>query len=253
MKIVAIGGGEIVKPNNSGGFDPAETTTIDKRIVELTEKANPKLLFIPTASGDSKDYFEKVKVHFSSLGCSKVDGLFLDDYQSPEEIEEKILGYDAIYVGGGNTLRMMNAWKRTGVDNALKKAAMQNIVLSGLSAGSICWFACGNSDSRKFTSGSDKLIKVTGLGLIEALHCPHFDAEPHRQADLKRMMQRTPKLIAIALDDCCALEVIDDKYKIVKSKESAKAYKAYWKSKNYIVEEMANHDYQTLGQLLKKI
>jgi dipeptidase E len=125
-------------------------------------------------------------------------------------------------------------------------------VLSGLSAGSICWFSFGNSDSRKFSSGSDKLVKVTGLGLIDALHCPHYDAESHRQADLKRMMKTTSK-VAIALDNCTALEVVDGKYRIIKSRASAKARKMYWKNGKYIIEEIpATESYTDVTELTHK-
>src|SRR5690606_6160908 len=111
---------------------------------------------------------------------------------------------DIIYVGGGNTLKMMTIWRRMGVDTLLKKAYRKGIILSGVSAGAICWFSYGNSDSRKFTSRSSQLIKVRGLELIPALFCPHYDVEKHRQNDLRKMMMKTPKIVAIALDNCCA-------------------------------------------------
>lgn len=121
-----------------------------------------------------------------------------------------------------------------------------------LSAGSICWFKYGNSDSRKFTSGSNKLIKVKGWGLIDALHCPHYDTEEHRQNDLKRMMKSTHKIIAIALENCCAIEIIDNQYRIIKSKNGAKAYKIYWNKWKYFKIEINNNDYLPLENLLKK-
>lgn len=252
MKIVAIGGGEIGRPKDSGGFYPIETTEIDKRILELTGKKNPKLLFIPTASYDSVDYFEVVKSYFLNLGCGKVDVLYIEDARAPKKLEKKILSSDAIYVGGGNTLRMMKIWRKFGIDKMLKKAASNDIVLSGLSAGSICWFSCGNSDSWKFSSGSEKLIKVSGLGLIDALHCPHYNTELFRQKDLKKMMKNTPRLVAIALDDCTALEVVNGKYRILKSKKNAKARKTYWKNNKYIIEEIENNNYMDLNELLQK-
>lgn len=85
---------------------------------------------------------------------------------------------DFIYVGGGNTLRLMTLLRRCGGDRLLDEAYKRGTVLSGVSAGGICWCSCGNSDSRKFTSGSDQLIKVTGLGYLPVLFCPHYDAEP---------------------------------------------------------------------------
>lgn len=252
-KIIAIGGGEIGRPNENGGFFPIETKKIDEEIIKQTEKKNPKLLFIGTASNDSEGYFNVVKKYFSKLGC-KVDKLCLiTEKPSKKKIEEKILSSDAIYVGGGNTLNLMTIWRKLGVDKILKKAHKKGIVLSGLSAGSICWFNYGNSDSRIFTSGSKKLIKVTGLGLINALHCPHYDVEKHRQKDLKRMMKNTFKIVAIALENCTALEVIDDQYRILKSKPEAKAYKIYWKNNKYHKEEIiSKKEFSDLSELLSK-
>lgn len=148
---------------------------------------------------------------------------------------------------------MITLWKKLKVDILLAKALKKNIVLCGLSAGSICWFKYGNSDSRKFTSGSNKLIKVSGLGFIDALHCPHYDVEKHRQADLKRMMKTTPRIVSIALKNCCAIEVIDNQFKIIKSKPSVKAYKIYWKNKKYFKEEIiSKKEFGNLDKLLQK-
>lgn len=238
---------------DGGGFYPVETMIIDKEILSLTNKKDPTLLFLPTASYDSFRYYEVVKMHFLKIGFSSVDSLFLSDKNlSRQQIKNAILSHDAIYVGGGNTLRMMMIWRRLGVDKILKEALNSNIVLSGLSAGSICWFSYGNSDSRKFSSSSDKLIKVTGLGYIDALHCPHYDTEPFRQVDLKRMMKTTSK-VAIALDNCSALEVVDGKYRIITSKPTAKARKIYWNQDKYIIEEIeTDATYKDLQELLKK-
>lgn len=242
------------RPKEGGGFYPVETTRIDTEVVRLTNKKHPRLLFIPTASNDSEDYYNVVKKHFLGIGCSVVDVLKLSEaVSSKRQLEDFILSYDAIYVGGGNTLRLMTIWRRMGIDTILGKAYDQGIVLSGSSAGSICWFSYGNSDSRKFTSGSNKLIKVSGLGLINALHCPHYDIEHFRQQDLKRMMKSTPKIVAIALDNCTALEVIDDRYRIIRTKPDAKAHKAYWQNGKYVIEEIeVSEDFHDLASLLSK-
>ncbi len=252
-KIIAIGGGEIGRPHEDGGFYPIETKSIDREIIKQTGKKNPKLLFIGTASHDSEGYFDVVDKYFSKLGC-KVDKLCLIAVKfSKKKIEKKIMSNDIVYVGGGNTLKLMTVWRKMGVDKILKKAYKKGIVLSGVSAGSICWFGYGNSDSRKFTSESDKLLKVTGLGLINALHCPHYDVEKNRQKDLKRMMKNTFKIVAIALENCTALEIIDDQYRILKSKPDAKAYKIYWKNNKYYKEEIiSKKEFGDLNMLLEK-
>lgn len=231
MKIVAIGGGEIGRP----GF-PVETTKIDKEIIRLTGKSKPKLLFIPTASSDSEGYAKVVEMHFgTNLGC-KVDTLFLLKQKlSRNEIENKILNTDAIYVGGGNTLKMMNVWRKYGVDKILVKAGEKGVVLSGVSAGAICWFRSGSSDSRRFTDPKADLIKVNGINLVPALFCPHYDLEKDRKPDLKHLMEKTSG-VAIALDNCCAIEIIDDMYRIISSKKTANAYRVYWNKGKFYEE-----------------
>lgn len=227
-KIIAIGGGEIGRRKF-----PMDIIKIDKEIIRLSGKKMPKLLFIPTASSDSAGYIEVVEKYFGKkLGC-KIDVLYLINNKfSKKEIADKILRSDIVYVGGGNTLKMMKIWEKTGVDKILIKAYNKGIVMSGLSAGSICWFKYGNSDSRKFANPKANLIKVAGLGFIKALHCPHYDIEVYRKADLKKMMKKTSG-VAIAIDNCCAIEVIDNKYRIIASKKSANAYKVYWKKNTY--------------------
>jgi len=247
-KIIAIGGGEIGRP----GF-PVETTQIDKEIIRLTGKKNPKLLFIPTASADSENYYETVKKHFGKkLGC-KTDVLYLiKNTLSKKGIEDKILKSDIIYVGGGNTLKMMIIWRKNKVDEILLRAYEKGIVMSGVSAGSICWFKYGNSDSKKFIDPNASLMKVAGLGLINALNCPHYDFETERKADLKKMMKKNSG-VAIALDNCCAIEIIDDKYRIITSRKTANAYRVYWKGNEYFEEAIKKEaGFNALKQLLLK-
>lgn len=241
--IVAIGGGET--------FD--ENLPINKKIVELSKKKNPRLLFIPTASGDPIPYFDKLNEHFSKLNCV-CDVLYLIREKPIKKlIQEKILSADIIYVGGGNTFRMMKIWKKTGVDELLKKAYQNGTVMCGLSAGSICWFKYGNSDSRKFKNPNSDLIKVSGLGLIDALHCPHYDVEKNRKPDLKRMMNKTSRVVGIAIDNCCAIEIVDDMYRIIDSKKTANAYKVYWKQGKFIEEKIKKDEkYKKLNELISK-
>jgi len=248
VKIVAIGGGEIGRP----GF-PIETIKIDKEIIKLTGKKNSKLLFIPTASSDSESYYEIVKNYFGKKLDCRTDVLYLiKEKLSKKEIREKILKSDIVYVGGGDTLKMMKIWRKNGVDKALKEAYQKGIILSGLSAGSICWFKWGNSDSRRFANPKADLIKVSGLGLINALHCPHYDLEKNRRVDLKKMMKKISG-VAIAIDNCCAIEVIDNKYRIISSKPSANAYKVYWKDNKYYEEVIKKEEkLKPLNNLLKK-
>mgnify|MGYP002624118273 FL=1 len=248
MKIVALGGGEIGRP----GY-PVETLEIDKEIVGLAGKKSPKLLFIPTASSDSENYVKVVKKHFGGrLGC-QVDALYLLGKKLTEEqIKKKVFGSDIVYVGGGNTLKMMKVWRKVGLDQILKTAGEKGIVLSGNSAGAICWFRHGSSDSRRFTNSEAGLIRVTGLGFIPALFCPHYNAEKDREEDLRQLMKKTPG-VGIGMDNCCAIEIVDNRYRIISSKKSANAYKVFWKKGKYNKELIVKKTkFTPLSNLLRK-
>jgi dipeptidase E len=247
-KIVALGGGDIGRLGS-----PVETTAIDKEIIRLTGKSHPRLLFIPTASSDSESYYEAVNKYFGrELGC-KTDVLYLiKEKTTGKEIESKIMNSDIVYVGGGNTQKMIRIWKKTGTDIILRQAYDKGIVMSGISAGAICWFRQGNSDSRKYHNPNAGLIKVSGLNWINALYCPHYDEEKDRRPELKKMMLKTPG-VALAFDNCCAIEIIDGKYRIISSKTTANAYKVYWQASEYHEDIIAQlKTFQPLENLLKK-
>jgi dipeptidase E len=120
-------------------------------MIRLSNEKNPKLLFIPTASSDSEKYWKHVQEYFGTYLKCKTDVLFLiEERLSNEQIPGKILSADIIYFGGGNTLLMMRLWRRLGVDKLLMSAYEYGTVLSGISAGSICWLDSGHSDSMSF-------------------------------------------------------------------------------------------------------
>jgi len=249
MKIVAIGGGEIGRPGYS-----VETEKIDREIIELTGKRHPKALLLPTASGDSAVYWQTFQKHYGDrLGC-ETDVLYLvSGNTSHQEIRQKILSSDIVYVGGGNTLKMLKIWRRLGVDKVLEEAGKKGVILSGLSAGAICWFKYGNSDSMKFGSAkSAKLIKIRGTGFLPSMACPHYDVEKSRRPSLKKMIKEDGGL-SIALENCSALEVVGDQYRILTSSKNANAYRLYRKN-GRVVEERLPHDnqFRPLEELFKR-
>jgi dipeptidase E len=158
---------------------------------------------------------------------------------------------DIIYVGGGNTLRMMKIWRKRGIDKVLQLAHNRGIILSGISAGAICWFQYGNSDAQKFKNPDAPLIKVRGLGLYSFLLCPHYHQEKGRESSLKQMMKKTGD-IAIALDNCSALEIVGNQCRILTSNQKVGAYKAYWKKKKYNLEKIPPDNFFSLQVLAKK-
>jgi dipeptidase E len=237
--IVAIGGGEI----RTRG-----TVAIDREIIRLSHKKNPRLLFIPTASSDSERYWKHVQEYFGKFLKCRTDVLFLIREQpSKEQIRRKISMADIIYVGGGNTLMMMRLWRHLGVDNLLVSAYENGTVLSGISAGSICWFDSGHSDSMSFYNPRKwKYINVRGLGLIKAIHCPHYDGMTRgvpRRKHFRDMIRKTGG-IGIALENNCAIEFIDGRlYKVISSKSNARAYRVY-KSGGEVVAEQIRQEQQ---------
>ena len=248
MKIVAIGGGE------TGRYEPVvKTTAIDREIVRLAGKKEPRFLFLPTASSGHEKYCEAIYKQFSKkLGC-KVDILLLVN-TDPEHkaIKEKIANADIIYVGEGNTLKMMKVWRQYEVDTTIKAAMKNGVVLSGSSAGSIAWFESGNSDSQKSDEDPTKLIRVKGLNFINALVCPHYDTEKHRRPSLRQMVKTTMD-VAIALDECCAIEVVDQKYRILSSVKGRKAYRVFWKDNKLTEEEIVEtEEFKPLTAILTK-
>jgi dipeptidase E len=223
--LVAIGGGEL---------KDLETLPIDRHIVKLSGKKRPKVLFIPTASNDALGYWEIFQnVYGKRLGC-ETDALFLvREKLSKKEIELKIFSSDIVYVGGGDTLRMLRIWRKTGTDKVLQTAYNKGVILAGLSAGAICWFRYGSSDSRRFSKSGkrqDVLMRVSGLGLAPFTVSPHHVREKEkRDPGMGAIMARTPG-VGLALDDNAALVLQDDRYEVVVSKEGAKARKVFRKS-----------------------
>ena len=247
--IIAIGGGKIMVSKNR---EP-QTLLIDQSIIKQINKKSPKVLFIPTASEDNVDYCEAFHDQYEKrLGCFVQELLLYRNRPSNKKIQMLISQSDIIYVGGGNTLRMMNLWRKLGLDKYLDKARKRGVVFCGLSAGSICWFRQGNSDSRKFKDESNKtLIKVKGLNYADVLICPHYDVEKHRQPALKAMMKVTQG-VAVGIENCAALHVKDDRYRILASKKNKKAYLVYWKYGEYMKQALIPSDnFRSLMELTK--
>lgn len=220
VRIVAIGGGEISHPGLPDG-----TLELDAEVVRLAAKRKPRVVFLPTASKDDPGYVAIVEEHYGRrLGCDVTPLLLYDRALTNADIERAIRSADIIYVGGGNTLRMMKLWRRRGADRHLVRAARDGTVLAGISAGAICWCSYGVSDSRSFASPDDSwdYIAARGLGLIDILLCPHLDADPRLRRAMLSVARRR-RLTRLGLDDCTALEVIDDRWRILSSREASTA------------------------------
>lgn len=221
-KLVCIGGGEIPRIKN-GIKLPYETREIDEEIVRISDKENPKLLFVGTASTNSYNYFLVIKEIFENLGCIVSNLDLLQDDLNMEDVKNSILNTDIIYVGGGNTRFMLEKWRELGVDKLLIEAYNRGIVCSGLSAGSYCWFKT-NYDL------------IEGLGIINAVNCVHYEQKDAQAKNKLYDVIKETGLDGIALENCVALEVIDGKMKVVKSDNIKNAYKITYKNNGFIEE-----------------
>ncbi|MBS5023818.1 MAG: peptidase E [Firmicutes bacterium] len=168
-RIVAIGGGELRDKT---------TLKIDEYIAALAkEHAGEKranALFIPTASHDFMPYYNSFHKVYTGTFDIKTD-VALTVFKEPdmERLREKFLKADAIYVGGGDTVFMIEHWKKTGLLPLLEDAYERGVVLAGLSAGAICWFSDIYTDSLKAEDGT-RYAMFKGLNWIKGIISPHY-------------------------------------------------------------------------------
>ena len=194
-QIIAIGGGGF-------GRSPGEGL-IEKYILDQSEKDVPNICFIPTATGDNEAYKVNYYSTFSKLDCSPSH---LDFFKRTPDLKELILKQDVIFVGGGNTKSMLAVWKDWGLDLVLKEAYEKGVIMSGVSAGAICWFDQGITDS-----WAEDLKVMDCLGFIEGACCPHYDEEPQRKPSLNKFITEKALKSCYAVDGGCALHIEDEK------------------------------------------
>jgi dipeptidase E len=258
-KIVAVGGGEIgrkkIMPDGSAQYMPGETVDIEREIVRMTGQKNPKLLLLATASGDSPLYLDAVRRHFGErLGCDVSWLQLAAQNPSVEEIRKSILGTDIVYVGGGNTNKMIQIWKDKGVDKVLKEALDKGVILSGISAGANCWFKHYSTDSAALDAGAQNgtmLAMADGLGFIDGVCVPHTMTEAGRVSFAKEMLAtKYPNEIFYAIDDFTALIFEEENVRsVVSSLGKQKGAKARRLSaiSGQVVETLISNDSKILS------
>ena len=213
--IVAMGG---------GGFSmETDNTLLDDLILDLGRNANdrrqPRICFLPTASGDTPAYIAEFYAAFARRSEANHLALF---NRTVDDIEGLLLDQDVVYVGGGNTENMLAVWRVHGVDRALRRAWEAGVVLAGVSAGSLCWFETGTTDS--FGAGLAPLS--TGLGLLPGSHAPHYDGEATRRPHFQRLIAEGVIPAGYAADEGAALVFRETELaEAVASRPGARAYR----------------------------
>lgn len=221
--IFAMGGGGFsMEPRNP---------KLDDFVLSLARrKRRPRVCFVGTASGDSDWYIRRFYEAFPPSRATASHLTFFD--RTVHDLKSFVMEQDVIYVGGGSTANLLAVWRLHGFDKALRAAWNAGVVMAGISAGAICWFEDGLTDSfgMPFRGLDD------GLGFVRGACCPHYDGEKHRRRVLLRLIKRGfPS--TLALDDGALAHFIGTRLKeVVSSRPKASAFRIEL-SKGAVVEK----------------
>ena len=204
-KFIAIGGGEIKNKT---------TLKIDEYVASLAkEHAGDKratALFVGTASHDSMPYFNSFRKTYTSVFDIKAEvALIVYGEMNLEHIKEKFDKADCIYIGGGDTVFMLEKWKETGLDKLIISAYEQGKIICGLSAGAICFFKDMYTDYEIMRGQSSEYVLKKGLNLIDGLMCPHFN---ERIEDFTTAFSKSDFEFSYCVENDCAIEFTDGVY-----------------------------------------
>ena len=200
-----------------GGFN----TAFIRYLAEITGKPRPKLLYLPTANGDSPAGIISWYQNCAPLNVEASHQIsFIASVRQTRSWEEVLLSVDGIVCSGGNTLNQQVIWKAHGIDVILRQAWDRGIVLGGASAGSLCWFEEGTTDSRP-----KELSTVQGLGFLKGSHSPHYDAEPGRRPLYQKLIGSGQMRPGYACDNDAGIYFEDNTVKrVVSTRAAAKVY-----------------------------
>lgn len=211
-QIIAIGGAAFARPGHEPFFE--------NYILTQTGKKRPKIAFLATATGDNSRYVANFYATFSRLECRPSH---IPLFERTPDLRKTILSQDAIFVGGGNTKSMLAVWREWGIDVLLREAWKKGIVLAGVSAGAICWFEEGSTDS-----WADDLYAMPCLGFLPGSCCPHYSGEKDRRPWYKNMIRKGAIAPGIAIDDGAAAHFIGTRFhKSVSAFPKTAVYRVY--------------------------
>lgn len=217
-----------------GGFlMESDNQRLDRYILSASGALRPKICFVPTASGDARSFLDQFYAAFQELDCRPSHlSLFKPEVA---DIRLFVLQQDVIYVGGGNTRNMLALWREWGLDTILREAWEAGVVLAGLSAGSICWFEQGLSDSVR----ANELHRLACLGFLPGSHCPHYDGEAERRPRYQALIASGEMAAGYGVDDCAAVHFVgSDAVGAVCSRAGATAYRVSYKDGRVVEDAM---------------
>ena len=194
-QVIAIGG---------GGFGRTQASNLIEQYIldQVSTKSSPNICFIPTATGDLDPYVVNFYSVFSKLDCEPSHISF---FKRTIDLEEHIAKQDIIFVGGGNTKSMLAVWRDWNLDKILKIAYDKGTVMSGVSAGAICWFDKGLTDS-----WADELQIMPCMNFVAGNCAPHYDEEPERRPATKKLLEENIIDSMYGIEGGAALHFIDE-------------------------------------------
>src|SRR5438445_4700220 len=205
-------------PIGGGGFyrDP-ENIELEKYVIRQSGVENARVAFVPTASGEPDHYIASFYSAFLKLDC---EPSVLTFFKRSPDLRSFLLNQDVIYVGGGNTKSLLALWRDWNVTEILREAWESGIVLTGVSAGAICWFEQGVTDS--WAGG---LRAFDCLGFLPGSCCPHYDGEADRRPLYHRLLANGEIAGGVAIEDWTGVHFIGTEINgVVSSKPGARAY-----------------------------
>lgn len=211
-QIIAMGGGGfLMEPDN---------LLLDQYILDASGAATPKVCFVGTASGDAQSFIDRFYAAFGTLQCTPSHISLFKLWHG--DLHAKVLEQDAIYVGGGSIRAMLAVWREWEFDRILREAWECGVLLAGISAGAICWFEQGLSDSVM----PYELDPLNCLGFLTGSNCQHYDGEPQWRPAYQKLVAEGQILPGFAADDGAALHFIGTSlHKNVSSRRAAKVYR----------------------------
>ena len=236
-QIIPIGGGSFtVEPDNP---------RLERYVLAQTGKKRPKVCFIGTATGDADLYVAKFYAAFTKLGCVPTH---VPLFARTPDLRQVLLSQDVIYVGGGNTKSMLAVWREWGIPAILREAWRRGIVLTGVSAGAICWFEAGVTDS-----WAGRLAALPCLGFLPATCCPHYDGEKDRRPSTHRLVGSGEVPKALALDDGAAAHFIGrELVRVVSARPEARGYEVRRRGSRAIEAVLETHRLTRTGGLPRR-
>jgi peptidase E len=193
-----------------GGFgtpdaDPSRPPRLVEHSLELSGRQRPRVCVLNTAMGDDPGTFLWMYSWLSGVSA-RASHLQLFPMPNVADPEDLLLSQDVIFVGGGSVANMVAVWRVHGLDRVMRAAWERGVVLAGISAGALCWFESGTTDS----FGPELRPFTAGLAMLAGSYCPHYSSEPGRRPLYQSLVADGSLPPGIACDDGTAAHFADD-------------------------------------------